>query len=253
MNRRRLTWIIAVSAVVGSAAAAHAQTDAADAGAPDAFAATPDGAAAAVAPTPPPPAPPAPVARSSPPSSDAPPLAPRPRRALLMMPFLGLHSFQDSNNSGFDPGLRVGALFGRHLTREWSLNAGVLFDRLNPSSPPGFALSGQQYELSFSPLFHGGNAQVAILLGPKLGMYLNHFDLQSAADSREVTGLGEGWLIGGNLGLLVRATSFAAGVLLSIDVRDYIHQCTTTLGTESCSWSSGSSSTVAGFALALLL
>jgi len=181
---------------------------------------------------------------------------------MMFMPFVGIHSFQDSSDSDLGPGLRVGALVGGYVNEAWSVNAQVSFDALNPESQAitnsGVDVSGQVLELTFSPLFHVGNAKAEFVLGPKLGGWLGW---AQASGTNGLTGATltantkvEGWTLGGNVGgFIVASPGLLLGALMSLDFRDVLHGCTTaTAVAEQCT-SSGESSTILGFAFALML
>jgi hypothetical protein len=187
--------------------------------------------------------------------------SPREREGLLIMPFLGIHSFQNSGNEVFEAGLRVGALVGGYVADQWSLNASVIVDVINPNAdvvkpgaPADVDANGQVFELAFSPLFHAGNSQFEVALGPKVGAWA----LRIHADDTTIqgdaaTGTAQGWLFGGNVGLFARASAFSAGLLLSLDLRDTFNACLEGANITRRCQSSAPSDTLLGVALAFLL
>jgi hypothetical protein len=212
---------------------------------------------------PPPPAatPTLPKGYAAPAYIPTPSLPDRERHGALFLPYLGLHSLQDSDDQGFDAGLRVGALLGGYVNEIWSLNAGVELDIFNFNSrvtDAGLDLSGEMLGLTFNPLVHLGNVKAEFVAGPKLGGFLRWVH---AAGTGVVTGLpaqademAEGWTIGGDMGVFVAASrSVLVGALMSLEVRDLLHACVTATGmAESCQ-SSGPSATILGFTFGVLL
>jgi hypothetical protein len=242
----------------------------------------PAGSAPAPAPAAPAPAPPAaapPV--PAPPTAVAPAVLPPPapatarvtstpslpdrqRDGLLVLPFVGLHSFQDSNDQGLDAGLRVGSFLGGYVNNNWSLNALAELDVFNPNhnaTNSGIDLSGQMLGVTFNPLLHVGNVKAEFVVGPKLGGWIR-WDHASGTNSitgvsGSADGTAEGWTIGANMGVFIAASrSVLAGALMSLEVRDILHDCATGtvhgVTSSSCS-SSGDSATILGFAFGLML
>jgi hypothetical protein len=222
--------------------------------APDAAAPAPDAAPPEPPATPPPPvivAPPPQVHRAARPAQTS----TRARRGLLLMPFVGVHSIQDENSSGTDPGLRAGAFVGAFLNNDVSLNGALTFDLLNPNdSIAPLDLSRETLELTFSPLLHLGGPRVEFVVGPKLGFWNTWQQFSRPAPlAQSGDGTGQGWTMGANVGLLAAVTpATLAGILFNVELRDVIHFCETTSGqAERCSWG-GSSSTLLGVSLAVL-
>jgi hypothetical protein len=218
--------------------------------------------------TPPPPAAPPRPAALPPVAARTAPLPDRQRGGGLFLPFLGLHSFQDSNLNGLDAGLRVGMFLGSYVNQQWSLNASAGFNWLNfrdlsdaNAGVTGDA-SGGQIDLAFSPLFHVGNAKAEFVIGPKIGaaFFWDHVSLTNPGTNTSLTGDGWDieWLLGGHMGVFVPASpDVLVGALLSLELHDVIHECGTATvtgagTTNHCQWS-GDSSTILGFAFALLL
>jgi hypothetical protein len=256
---RRLSSLAVAALLLGGAPRADAQTEAPDAAVPDAG--PPEAPVVAPSPpvvVPPPPpvvvAPPPPVRRSPPPAG-AEPIAPRVRRGLVVMPFVGMHSLQNEADSFADPGLRVGAFLGRFINNDVSLNGAVTFDLVNPNDNLTADLHREMLELTFSPLLHMGSPQVEFIVGPKVGLW-NLWTRFSAPPPRALSseGTGQGWTLGGNLGLLVAVPRVGlVGVLLNLELRDGLHACgSDSNGREACAWG-GDSSTLLGVSLAVLL
>ncbi|HTA19352.1 MAG TPA: hypothetical protein VK989_08675 [Polyangia bacterium] len=211
----------------------------------------------------------------------------RTRDGLVFLPFLGLHSFQDSNYSALSAGLRVGAFLGAFVNDDWSLNASATLDILDVSEnvPAGTTVDngGQVVSLAFSPLFHVGNPKAEFVVGPILGGWAEwvHATETESPETAAATGLVSssaqgweaGWTVGGNLGVFIPVSSgVRAGALLTLERRGVLHQCVEfklteqpavggTIGVDGTSGggprdscqSSGPGATVLGFTFALLL
>ena len=177
----------------------------------------------------------------------------------MFMPFLGLHSFQDSSSSGFDAGLRIGALVGGFATGQWSLNAGMAFDVFNPNSQAsdaGLDISGKMLDLTFSPLFHIGNAKGELVIGPKLGGWVEWVHVTGAAPAGvAVDATAEGWTLGGNMGgFLTASPTVLVGILMTLELREPLHACASATNVaEMCTTSGLDSATMLGFTIALML
>jgi hypothetical protein len=184
-----------------------------------------------------------------------PPAPERQREGLMLLPYLGLHSFQDSNDEGLDPGLRLGTIVGGFVNNSWSLNAGLDFDLLNPntrSTGSTIDLSAEMLGLSLSPLFHFGAQKAELVVGPKVGGWIEW--AHASGGGLTADGTAEGWLLGANVGAFGAATpSVLVGALLSLEVRDILHACSSGTGVAETCRSSGESATILGFSFALLL
>jgi hypothetical protein len=215
---------------------------------------------------PPPPPPPAPAAATVPrarpvPAAAKAPLPERTREGRLILPYLGLHSFQGSNEAGLDPGLRLGVLGGEYVTNHWSMNGALELDILNPNdmvTGGGLDFSSQMLGLTFSPLYHAGSAEVEFVVGPKLGGFVRwaHVSVTDpfTGESASADGTAEGWTIGGNIGLFGGVSSSALiGVLFSLERRGILHGCASGTGIAEQCTSSGDSATILSFALGVLL
>jgi hypothetical protein len=193
---------------------------------------------------------PPPVAYAAPP-----PRPNRERKGMLVMPYLGVHSFQDSVDSGLDPGLRVGALVGGYVSNAWSLNGGFDLDLINPNSQAtsaGIELSTQMVDLTFSPLFHLGNGKAEFVVGPRAGAWMEW--VHESVFGMTADGTGEGWTLGVNMGIFGAVSpSVLLGGLLSLEDRELLHSCATITGTSEMCKSSGQSATILGLSFALLL
>jgi hypothetical protein len=207
--------------------------------------------------------PPLPItARARPAYAPAAPQPDRVREGALFLPFIGLHSFQDSNDKGVDPGLRVGTFIGGFVNNTLSLNGLAELDILNPNSngsSAGADVSGQFLGVSFNPLLHVGNGNVEFVIGPKLGGWIEwvHVNINDTVGgvSESLDGTAEGWTLGGNMGLFIPASqSVLVGALLSLEYRDPLHACaSSSAGASMCTTSGLDSATILGFTFGVML
>ena len=89
----------------------------------------------------------------------APASGPRGTRAtwqegFMVVPIIGINSFQGDSGRSTGPGLRLGLLAGSRLTELLSLNVGFAFDIANLDAPPGGDASRYVFDIGFNPLFH---------------------------------------------------------------------------------------------------
>ncbi len=206
-----------VAGVVG-VPAAHAQDSAPPAAGTDAN-------APSVAPDPnaPPPAAPAYTPTVQQPGATA------PYKPVLLMPFIGVNSIQNSNsNTGL--GFRIGAMGGARLNPMVSANFELLFDDINLSNIPSGYDAGEYFiQAAVAPLVHVPLSPTAELVaGPKAGGFYYHASV--SYNTLSATTSGEGWLVGANLGAFFRISdALALGGLFNFDY----------LRAESCSASMG--------------
>jgi hypothetical protein len=166
-----------------------------------------------------------PTAYQGPPPAGAPPavqqsVAP-PYKPFLLMPLVGLQSIQN-DNSGTGPGLRVGGLVGARINEQFSFNGELLFDLLNISNvPAGVSESAYFIQFAAAPLFHVPASPTAeIVLGPKLGLFVEHVSVSGSLGSYslDASGSGEGLLAGANLGAFFRLSdALSLGGLVNFD------------------------------------
>jgi hypothetical protein len=182
---------------------------------------------------------------------DAAPVA-RASAGLLVLPYLGLHSFQESSADLLDPGLRVGLLLGRHISGKFSMSAELTYDRGNWSVPAGAGdASSYMLQVSYSPLFHTASGQAEFVIGPKVGAWM--LSLAGNDTFSSFDGSAEGWALGGNMGLFVPISPEAlGGLLLSFDVRGTMHACSALAGSPQSCRSGGPDHDVLGFVFALI-
>jgi hypothetical protein len=164
------------------------------------------------------------------------PSPPSTRHGLLVLPYLGVHSYQNADMADYAPGPRFGALFGGRLSHWLSLNGELTVDvsyMPNSSSAGNLKEDSEYYlDLAFSPLAHLARGPVELVAGPKVGFFraATSFSGSSAAVSGESTSLW-GITAGLNAGAFVPVGGFVElGGLLSIEARDAREYCQTPSG-----------------------
>jgi hypothetical protein len=186
----------------------------------------------------PPPVCPSPPADCLPPPGDAP--APRPRRVrhkipFLVMPFVGIHSYQHPEAYNTDPGLRLGSFLGGRLNDVFSLNAEVRFDVTNPGDlPAGTNVNEYAYSITFSPLFQVPSGGAEVVLGPKVGAVFVSQEFSNATARLHTSGLGV--VVGANTGVFLPVSPSASlGLLLSFELARVAFACVRdTFGDSRC-------------------
>jgi hypothetical protein len=188
------------------------------------------------------------------PAAPAPPPAPRPlwREGKIVMPFLGINSFQGDRATNLGLGLRVGTLLGSRVSEHWSLNAELAFDVVNADAPPGETDHGYMLDLAFAPLVHLAQQKVELVLGPILGPW---FFLDRVSGSGiSANAWSAGWVLGANAGVLFPVSDKArVGGLISFASRNPVALCTSGTGvTEQCTTSGLHAANVLAFTAAAL-
>jgi hypothetical protein len=105
------------------------------------------------------------------------------QEGFMLVPMIGINSFQGDSSQGTGPGLRLGLLAGSRLTELLSLNVGFAFDLVNVDVPPG--VSGGRYvaDIGFNPLFHFQLQMLEIVAGPLAGVFVDYGSIGSAPAS----------------------------------------------------------------------
>jgi hypothetical protein len=149
-----------------------------------------------------------------------------------MLPYVGLHSYQNQEASAYGPGLRIGSLFGGRIGDLVSINGEVTVDRANVHS----VLNIQQwfFRTSLSPLVHLPAGRVEVELGPKLGIYsvsTNYSDTGATIETAS-----SGYSTGINAGMFASLSAQTSiGGLLSFDLMWSKRTCALSLGgTATC-------------------
>jgi hypothetical protein len=149
---------------------------------------------------------------------------------LLVLPFFGVQSYRDGYNAtAYGAGLRLGTFLGWRLSRAFSLNGQVAFERFGRSSgPPGAYLEEALWEATFSPLLHLPGKTVELVFGPMLGFWHRNDETRTVLDSLYETEIDRGYLYGLNVGLFVRTyVGISLGAMFSVQYRQDTSYCWT--------------------------
>jgi hypothetical protein len=144
-----------------------------------------------------------------------------------MLPYLGLHSFQNQQAAAYRPGLRIGSFFGVRVSELLSIDGELTIDRAWIKSE--IDLEQWFFRASLSPLVHlpAGSAEVA--LGPKLGIYsvdTNYPDTGTTIESASF-----GYSTGLNAGVIAPLSpAIAIAGLLSFDLMWSKRTCALSFG-----------------------
>lgn len=156
------------------------------------------------------------------------------KEGFMVVPMIGVNSFQGDGAHGTGPGLRLGLLMGSRLNEHVSVNVGFAFDIANLDAPPGVDASRYVFDIGFNPLFHFPLQSLDIVAGPLAGVFVDHGSLGGLAPSVETWAYG--WTIGANAGLLFPVGAKARlGGLANFYLRNPLNVCATTNGGDSCS------------------
>jgi hypothetical protein len=215
-----LVSVLAIGLGSGRAAAQPAAQEA-----PEAPTVTPAGGGEQVPAQPPPR-----VATAPAPSGGA--TAPTWKEGFMIMPSLGLNSFQGNQAENVGIGLRAGLFAGSRLSELVSLNVGFAFDTVNFDSVPGAEASEYMLDIGFNPLFHFPLEKVELLVGPAAGTFLMYGSGSAIGTSFDTWAYG--WTIGGNAGVLFPVGKAKLGGLFNLHVRNPMKLCVTANGSDSC-------------------
>jgi len=148
----------------------------------------------------------------------------------MVIPSIGINSFQGDSGEGTGVGLRVGLLAGSRLAERFSLNLGLAFDKVNEKAPD---TSNLVFDLGLAPLIHFPQEKFEILAGPILGSFVQHAGAGSG--SFESDSWTYGWTVGANVGAVVPVgAKVSVGGLLNFLLRNPLKTCTTFMGTDTC-------------------
>lgn len=213
--------------------------------------------------------PPAPPAAEVAPAAEAPPAAeaapkvqtpavkPRPapapappvKEGFMVIPSIGINSFQGDSGRGTGVGLRVGLLAGSRLAERFSLNLGLAFDKVNVDAPDTNSLV---FDLGLAPLIHFPQEKLEIVVGPVLGSFVGH--ASAGSGTFESSSWTFGWTLGANAGVVVPVgTKVKLGGMLNFTLRNPLKVCTTFMGNDTCGADSLPSAEVLSFAVAAML
>jgi len=159
----------------------------------------------------------------------APASGPRGTRAtwqegFMVVPMIGINSFQGDSGRGTAPGLRLGLLAGSRLTELLSLNVGFAFDIANLDAPPGGDASRYVFDTGFNPLFHVPLQNLEFVAGPLAGVFVDYASIGGGGLSVDTWAYG--WTVGANAGLLFPVgTKVRLGGLANFYLRNPLKVC----------------------------
>jgi hypothetical protein len=152
------------------------------------------------------------------------------KRGFLGLVYLGVNSFQGSNNSIVGPGVRFGAILGAQPWETFSINGEITIDQQNihvPANAPGTSVSAIEFDLAVSPLYHLRTGNIEFVAGPKLGfMVADQTWRSNGLDSEDDSATG--FVLGVNAGLFASLSRhFGIGGLASFVSRPFSKVCST--------------------------
>jgi hypothetical protein len=154
------------------------------------------------------------------------------RHRLLLLPFVGVQSFQEGYNSqAYDLGLRGGTLVGWHFLPWGSLNGEVALERFKTGG-----YTERTWEWTFSPLGHLSDGRVEFVLGPTVGYWSRADQWESRALLAPRRETDRGWAMGVNAGVfVVTKIGVSVGGLFGLQDRHDTRYCHTfSDGVERC-------------------
>ena len=155
------------------------------------------------------------------------------QEGFMLVPMIGINSFQGDSGRGTGPGLRLGLLAGSRLTELLSLNIGFAFDLVNLDVPPGADAGRYVLDIGFNPLFHFPLQQLEIVAGPLAGLFVDYGSIGGAGLSVDTWAYG--WTAGANAGVLFRVgPKVRLGGLANLYFRNPLNVCVTGNGTDTC-------------------
>ena len=182
--------------------------------------------------------PPAPATRSTPrvaaaPASGVSAILPTWREGFMVVPMIGINSFQGDSGQGTGPGLRLGLLAGSRLTELLSLNVGFAFDLVNLDVPPGASAGRYVFDIGFNPLFHFPLQKLDIVAGPLASVFVDYGNVGGGGLSVDTWAYG--WTAGANAGVLFPVgPKVRLGGLANFYLRNPLKVCLTANGTDTC-------------------
>jgi len=152
----------------------------------------------------------------------------------MVVPMIGMNSFQGDSGRGTAPGLRLGLLAGSRLTELFSLNVGFAFDIVNLDVPAGADASRYVFDIGFNPLFHFPLQKLDIVAGPLAGVFVDHGSIGGIGPSVDTWAYG--WTVGANAGVLFPVgAKVRLGGLANFYLRNPLNVCVTANGGDTCS------------------
>jgi hypothetical protein len=174
------------------------------------------------------------------------------QEGFMLVPMIGINSFQGDSGQGTGPGLRLGLLAGARLTELLSLNVGFAFDLVNLNVPPGADAGRYVFDIGFNPLFHFPLQKFDIVAGPLAGVFLDYGTVGGGGFSVDTWAYG--WTAGVNAGVLFPVGSkVRLGGLANFYLRNPSKVCVTANGTDTCASSGVDSVKTLALSFAALL
>jgi hypothetical protein len=174
------------------------------------------------------------------------------QEGFMVVPMIGINSFQGDSGRSAGPGLRVGLLAGSRLTELLSLNVGFAFDLVNLDAPPGGTAGRYVFDTGFNPLFHLPLEKLEIVAGPLAGVFVDYGSVGGAGLSVDTWAYG--WTAGANAGVLFPVGSkVRLGGLANFYLRNPLNVCVTASGRDTCSSSGVNSVKTIALSFAALL
>jgi hypothetical protein len=152
---------------------------------------------------------------------------PPPRRSrVLVLPFIGLHSFVGNGADHRSVGASAGGLLGFRFSPVFSFAGELSVDVLNLHDSPDNA-SGVAFVMALVPQFHIVSPSFEIILGPKIGLWFEGID--STYNSQRVSDTASGLVVGLNAGIFFPVgRRLSLGGLLTLDLRPFNRKCADT-------------------------
>lgn len=156
------------------------------------------------------------------------------QEGFMVVPMIGINSFQGDSGRGTAPGLRLGLLAGSRLTELLSLNVGFAFDIVNLDVPSGADAGRYVLDVGFNPLFHFPLEKLEIVAGPLAGVFVDYGSIGGGGLSVDTWAYG--WTAGANAGLLFSVgPKVRLGGLANFYLRNPLNVCVTSNGGDTCS------------------
>jgi hypothetical protein len=155
------------------------------------------------------------------------------KEGFMVVPMIGINSFQGDSGRGTGPGLRLGLLAGSRLTELLSLNVGFAFDIVNLDVPPGADARRYVLDIGFNPLFHFPLQKLDIVAGPLAGVFADYGSIGGAGLSVDTWAYG--WTAGVNAGVLFPVgPKVRLGGLANFYLRNPLKVCVIANGMDTC-------------------
>jgi hypothetical protein len=155
------------------------------------------------------------------------------QEGFMLVPMIGINSFQGDSAQNTGPGLRLGILAGSRLTELLSLNVGLAFDIVNLDVPAGADAGRYVFDIGFNPLFHFPLPKLDIVAGPLAGVFVDYGNIGGAGLSVDTWAYG--WTAGANAGVLFPVgPKVRLGALANFYFRNPLKVCVIANGMDSC-------------------